>query len=221
MEQDPSFIPQVVAPSPDEIATKDERNKAIRSLASRNGYIALITGVLLMSAHELARSGRVGMLIIPVGFSLVSILFLIIRRVQLRILYQLDERGSQLIAKSFSYAIVLVLLGNILYLAFLGFAYLSSDPNRSMTALLICLVSQHFAFATVEATLILKNASTNYSLLTYWVNVGTVLMITIAFSLLDLLVHGLFLFFVNPGWLFTAATIYISIMIVRHRTEDA
>jgi hypothetical protein len=220
MEQDSSSISQVVAPGPDEIATKDERNKAIRSLASRNGYIALTAGVLLMSAHELARSGRVGMLIIPVGFSLVSILFLIIRRVHLRILYQLDERGRQLIAKSFSYAIVLVLLGNILYLAYLLFTYLSFDPNRSITALLICLVSQQFAFATVEATLILKNASTSYSLLTYWVNVGTVLMITIASSLLDLLVHGLFLFFVNPGWLFTAATIYISIMIVRHRTED-
>src|SRR5688572_16614049 len=161
MGQEPLLsAPKVVAPKPDEIATKDERNKAIRNLASRNGYIALTTGVLLMSAHELARSGRAGMLIIPVGFSLVSILFLVFRVVQQRLQYQLDEHGRQLMLKSFSFAFPLVLLGNLFYSLYLVYAYFSFDPNRSFTALLICIVTQPFAFAAIEATMILKNAQT-------------------------------------------------------------
>lgn len=202
---------KAVAPKPDEISIKDERNKAIRGLASRNGYIALTAGVLLMSAHELARSGRVGILIIPVAFSLVSILFLIFRLVQLRLQYQLDEWGRQLMLKSFAYAVILVLIGNIVYLS-----YFSLDPNRSSTALLVCILPQPFAIAAVEATLIFKNAPTSYSLLTYWVSASTVLMLATTLPFIELLERGLLPFLVNPGWLFTIATIYVSVLVARH-----
>ncbi|MGB0384106.1 MAG: hypothetical protein ACPGWR_04700 [Ardenticatenaceae bacterium] len=94
---------------------QDERTAVVRGVAIRNGYLVLVSSMLVVALYQGFGGAEGGILWVAGGLMWLSWLFLLLRRVQVGGWQRLDEWGRQRMNDSFLGAYLIVAGGILVY----------------------------------------------------------------------------------------------------------